>query len=63
MGTALYSLGPMQGARLWLLFWLAGAVCCLGVCLAVRANRKMCIRDSCCPKRGWCWWRAWETRA
>ena len=39
MGTALYSLGPMQGARLWLLFWLAAAVCCLGVCLAVRANR------------------------
>lgn len=39
MGTALYSLGPMQGARLWRLFWLAAAVCYLGVCLAVRANR------------------------
>ena len=39
MGTALYSLGPMQGARLWLLFWLAGAVCYLGVCLAVLYSR------------------------
>lgn len=41
MGTALYSLGPMQGARLWLLFRLAGAVCYLGVCLAVLYSRNV----------------------
>ena len=39
MVTAIYSLGQVHGAQLWLLFWLVCAIAYMGICLIKRANR------------------------
>lgn len=39
MITAIYSLGQVHGAELWLLFWLVCVIVYVGVCLSMRTNR------------------------
>ena len=39
MITAIYSLGGVHGAEIWLVFWLVCAAAYFGICAAFKSNR------------------------
>lgn len=39
MVTAIYSLSRVNGAAVWLLYWLAGVLAYLGICFIIKSNR------------------------